>query len=448
MKKSNKIMTIVLSMLLMISGFFAMPFKKASADDPEVYTSFYYFSDNPDCTTYYNGFMGAILDDYNMPTANRYLYNWSGNGVDYYKGRLNSYFNSSAYVTISNAFIVFEISAGFPKQDPSEEIIIPAVLNSIFTSMHNQGCKIMFICDSDESTFSLNNYNAFLSKVDIHINTDLVTLIADYLINRMEENADFDEYDRLDFTGTTFIIHQNAKKIFLKYIVPYLEDKCNIPHNSILDNDDYNAIEAQIAWISEELYFNHRINVFVRHEGAEIPYYTNGNYYSDNDANVYYYLDEALSDVGEDANHSIDPQKTYAIGAVYSNTSDAKQDIDMWAFDLEEIESPVAFPVCVHNVTNATIDSLTDFILEAGVTKYYFYNEENENPVISEDGSESTYGSFMAIFSDFINGENLSIYDNMLGLCPITHKTIVISSYGWLPINISARNCWNLYADL
>ena len=162
MKKSNKIMTIVLSMLLMISGFFAMPFKKASADDPEVYTSFYYFSDNPDCTTYYNGFMGAILDGYNMPAANRHLYNWSANGVNYYKGQLNSYFNSGAYVTISNAFIVFEISAGFPKQNPSEEIIIPSALNSMFTSMHNNGCKIMFICDSDESTFSLNNYNAFL----------------------------------------------------------------------------------------------------------------------------------------------------------------------------------------------------------------------------------------------------------------------------------------------
>ena len=155
------------------------------------YTSLYYFSNYIESEEYYNnGFIGQYIKQnpylessemhyWGYPVTTRGFWNEM---EEYYRGGGNA---------IENALIIFEVRGeidwklgiynGTEEQSEIdgryEKSIYYPLMKEMFSNWKSLGCKIAFICATDEVWFE-NNYDEFLDYVDIHINIDAMTTFA------------------------------------------------------------------------------------------------------------------------------------------------------------------------------------------------------------------------------------------------------------------------------
>lgn len=423
MKKVKSIILLTLCAMLICISFIATGLTSAksyaygdvpggesasSGEDEKTYTSFYYFSDNADAGLYFNGFMTEIIYTYGIEAANCFRYDLCKNNDIY--DTFKDYLKDGVFSNIGDAFIVFEMTTILKVQCYERETPFIEDLRDVFEAWHDNGCKIMFICNTDESRFK--QFNELLDYVDIHINTDLMTLLMYHVIGEILDNND----DNMN--GVTFIINEGADYIVKEYLVPYFRFRYNLPaYNSNFDTD---KLLVHIANPDVKFYDGDKIRVIVQNEDVApsyIDYAGDGNVYS-----VIDYLDEA--------NPAIDYNKAYAIGALCSQAEEA--DMALWLRDLAGIqeEKEVTFPIFAVNSINLSLAAQYGIeVYQLSAALYNFYQ-----------GSD-----FGTIFSCFVNGGDLTAYDNYDGRCAVTYKTIIYGSNGWLNLGSNYFSCWDIY---
>lgn len=155
-------------------------------------TSFYYFSDHAySSTAYYSGYIMQCIN------ANPYIENselkyWSNSFWD----EMKAYFDNYGGQNISNALIVFEARESFVYSYSMPNDPLPlyedtnfGLMDRMFNTWQNNGCKIMFLDGLDEVCYKKNNFNEFLQYVDIHINLDLLTTFINTVFDGIAEKT-------------------------------------------------------------------------------------------------------------------------------------------------------------------------------------------------------------------------------------------------------------------
>ena len=180
----NKRMTVVcvlLAMILFSGAIFALvsaPVKadSFSEDDMPSLEKVFYYSDNPDCQDVFDYIEQCSgIEDITL------IYNSSRDIDDFIE-----YYNRDDFF-VSNSYVIFEMRNGFPTPAEKNGTKITDILSDVFSYMEYYGCKIMFICGTDETKFVYEN--EFLEYVDIHINTDTLTTFLESIIYRWQENC-------------------------------------------------------------------------------------------------------------------------------------------------------------------------------------------------------------------------------------------------------------------
>ncbi len=279
---------------------------------------------------------------------------------------------------------------GFREQiDYADNSLIVDKLRGIFYTMKTNNCEIMFICGTDEMRFF--THNDFLDYVDIHINTDQLTVfIANILYRAVNECRDQKIF------GCTFLIDlsfsQNIeqgyskswffKYYFIKYIRAVYKDE-----------------------IQRQGFSNARV---LHDNGIKIICHLGGNRFFDAVKGREYYC----YDYTEFYQSYLINERIYAIGATWMGEDYSQE----WIWFLNDLQNYVQnyFPIFIFNSNEySMIEYLAPNVYMAG-------QRINNYPLI------------LTIMQEFLNGQDLSNYDNWSGRCVITHKAIFQGPGGWM----------------
>ena len=375
----------VLFVLFCFVPFFG--YKKASAQgnvmDPDM-TMLYYFSDNPDSSTYYNYLMTyAMIEDgilYYPPT------DWT------FRSMISSYYSSGNYQEVENAYVIFEMTGGFLDETYEEgdnTIWIIEILTEMFSTMKENGCKIMFICGTDEDR--IEPFTEFLDYVDIHINTDIMYLFFANVFSNMIQKCSGDSMlqDSAFFLDSNITSHSEEESVtdgwfFTEWFTPYFLSAYRDNFTGTLcPQDMFGSLVYQIAGATYYDHLNHQTLTF---------------------------------DSLEFSNYVV-PDMTCAIG-MYNGEEEMQWLDDM--LDLRDM-SGEEFPIYVYNLSTDVID------------------EENVYSV-------GRINDYLHIMEEFVNGEDMSVYDNIPGRCIVTHRPLDYSPNGWLrEPSENGYSCWKQF---
>lgn len=238
MKKTRKSVIALFLTFALMAGcmlpLFGLPIgaRDALPDRPEDIDSFYYLSDDPQSSTRYQNLLSVI------PAGHYYYFGDSNNNNA--TVRVANYMGiegTCAYQNISDAYVIFELKSEFPIEITDGTVTLPEMLETIFNTMRGNNCKIMFISNTDEALYAMNEQNAFLDYVYIHVNTDTwYTFFSNILYRIYRENQ-----NDLRWGDATLLFSANLRDntpfptalskdnefykncpLFKKYIIPYL----------------------------------------------------------------------------------------------------------------------------------------------------------------------------------------------------------------------------------
>lgn len=290
----------------------------------------------------------------------------------------------------SNALVIFDMSAGLmedhnPNSDP--DLYFTCKLKAIFSSLKEEDCKIMFICGTQEIRFStpgeLNNsqgnLNEFLDYVDIHVNVETFdTFYMSKIVEiEKETNGSF----------VTLIFDENTQ----------LYDKV-IDYYQIKYANNYLPVAAQYCSFEEYLYD---------------VYYLQIIRYNDVDGTFIHYN----GFISDDVIFQIQNDVVYAIGMINNEYNFAE-----WIYKINFAKANISsttWSVFVYDQLGVNISAYNILGTLNYVCRYKYsrYMVEMNNVIF-----------------DFINGEDLTPYDNYEGRCQITYSLISDNGDGenWL----------------
>ena len=155
--------------------------------------TFYYFTDSAEYKNFFDGYGLSYHMFYYQPGDTSVAQNYFG-----YLDYLN---NNGCFSEIQDAKVIIEVSTGLLYGNNANEIENNVIdyndlLEDIFYDLKSSNCTNMFICSTDECWFS--HYSGFLDYVDIHINTDILSVFTYNLLRVV-----FEDYN---LPGSTFII--------------------------------------------------------------------------------------------------------------------------------------------------------------------------------------------------------------------------------------------------
>lgn len=391
--------TLILPILVFTLAFcaFVLPSSFAEAHATgEVQKTLYYFSDDSHCINYKTQLVNFNIVDVCV------LYNWSDESR--YRFFEDAYFENYDYIdwnNMQNAYIIFEMNTGFRENQDLQagDTVFPLVLEDLFSYLKSQGCHIMFICGTDESLFE--NYNHFLTYVDIHINTDIFSSFMIQIFESIIDNGS----ER--FGNVTFILDESfgglsgisENAFFINWIKRYIE----------FNNPEYLYIlDSNWQWICEDL-------------GIKIFIYSNGSYRDafypqvvlpDPDTNYEYFMQ-----------YIINPY-ICAIGTSWRGSQALSEFVEA-IDDLGESMQCDDLMLYVYNQSSFPLPDLSNCTLHKA----------------------GAYADYYDIIVDFLNDENLSDYDNWDGKCDITHKAMLFGEDGWITCPSRTYSCWYVYAE-
>lgn len=409
----TRILSIVLTFALLLTAItpLAMNHKPAHAADSltnqsEGYTGFYYFSDYEGSEAFYKSYVTPLLDAYdkgnNCKLYREFNY-W--NNEDFWT-LFYQWYDGISYVTCEDAFVIFEIRHGIKYMEDTKP------LYDIFSTMKGNGCKIMFICDTDEARFSNPDYNkhdqyhgnVFLDYVDIHINTDRLLIFIDTILNKIEEETSY-------LNNVTLILNNG-----------FADSKFLQAWPSSYGDSKYGSI----------------LKTFI------IPYF--------------YYLYDAAGRTEKSLFDFLNENNTKVIcqveGNIYLNLNTRTQiefnSTDLYSF-YEGIANDHIFAIGIENDYSATknwISNIVSLYEYSDNFPIYLYGK-NADTIISDYAANFYiaepyvgYG-FPHILDTFISDGSLIQYDNWDGRCDVTHKTITIGG-GWLNVSVRDLRVWQI----
>lgn len=375
--KQKKSLTII-AVLLLSLAIFAAPFtgitvakaNEVIPDNPTFeHDKLFWFSDNSDSQADFNQLVLAF------PQIDMEMY--YKDTEEFYWNFINA-FMANEFSDVEDAYVIFELYHGI------ENSLIGNVslLYNVFNCFKNNGCKIMFICGTEELKFY--KQNDFLDFVDIHINTDLLTVFLSSLFYKVEN-----DYGDTKFENVTF------------FIDTYFSEHVEEGYLSCWFFKDYLMRFIRSVY-REEIEFQFKKNYEILRENniKIICDLGNGTYFD-----AAYGTFSASN--AEDLSERISNDRFYAIGHTKLGSTYSQGWYNL-AEDLKTYFNPSMAGIYVYN--------------EA---QYTFY-----------DSSVYTQGSGLGLFSqivsDFIYGYSLTGYDNWPGRCEVTHKDIDQSPSGWM----------------
>ena len=375
--KQKKSLTII-AVLLLSLAIFAAPFtgvtfakaQEPAPDQPTFeYDQLYWFSDNSGSQTYLQQLALAF------PQIDMEMYY---KAPEIFHERFMLDFLADEFSDVANAYVIFELRSGIYDWVS----IAGCALYDVFSYFDGKDCKIMFINGTEELKFY--KQNDFLDFVDIHINTDLLTVFLSSLFYKVEN-----DYGDTKFENATF------------FIDAYFSENVEEGYLSCWFLKDYLMRFIRSAY-REEIEFQQKKNYeILREKNIKIICdLGNGSYFD-----AAYGTFSASN--AEDLYERISNDRFYAIGHTKLGSTYSQGWYNL-AEDLKAYFNPNMAGIYVYN--------------EA---QYTFY-----------DGSVYTQGSGLGLFSqivsDFIYGNSLITYDNWVGRCEVTHKDIPQGSGGWL----------------
>lgn len=364
------------------------------SDDPPVpedfpYDDVYFFTNRYDALTASNRLAAGLSSRY--PGSFDFHFQYYGADVG-----LGMNFALLSVPVKENSIVVFEIQ-GIASMVPDESNEIVAflsalndVLESLFGGWQSDGCRIIFVNDTEEVRmldvnldFYTSPYTEFLEYVDVHINTDFFTLFIDTILythftnDKRIENFTF----LMDTSYGTSIEEFVGKWLFNEYLVKY------IIMTDLLNFYVYrnNPIE----------YLNFRNIDFI----------------------FYYANSDSLSDLGE-LLYEKSEENLVAIGTSLIGNANA----ELW---LEDV-------MLLREITDCEFEAYEYLFSDA--TDVIWSYEEDVKMAWSVDAL--SLEAFWSIFDALARDGDLSGFDNWEGRCTVTYKPVGAGD-GWLRRRIS-----------
>lgn len=376
-----------------------------NAGDSSSPCDLYYFTDYEYSQDFCNELYGTVGSiDYNY---------WE---PDVFQETFRNNYENGIYQNIRDAHIIFEMREKLHPQVLTDDCFM-YVLRDFFQEMKDNGCFIMFIFGTDESR--IKGLNEFLGNVDIHVNTDLLyTFVSNIFDDVAEdcggellENCTFliNKYFAFDYKDVFGSITKNQKwdesEFFREYFLVYFKSV----YRSMIESMQIPLIKVFNKYNIKVLYeISGHIYIDVSKLQDGVDEYAEEDAYVDIGDHVQFYPDY------------MEGQHVYAIGkAMYDAqyfdsveyVSLYKSDYERWLQELRNLQThSFEFPIYVYNA-------------EAN----YFINRNNIFKSGKVDKSEIN-----VIAVDFLNDEDLTVYDNWSGRCDVTHKMIKFGPNGWM----------------
>lgn len=259
-------------------------------------------------------------------------------------------------------------------------------LSDIFEMWDGMGCKIMFLCGTDENLFF--QHNDFLQFVDIHINIDMLTQFLINIFYRLQEHFNVPQVENVSFFIDKGFSDQIVEKgycgseFFYHYLIPFIR----FAHMNDLPSGITN----------KDLMLNHNIKIVC--DLGENGYFDAVNGVSIN-----------VTDIDDLYLDYLRNEKVYEIG----NTECGRDYSYSWYQKANEIKSDAAEGEVEIYVYNS-----------AGYDFYYEFGEA----LTAGAGT----GLIPTIIDDFLRDYDLTVYDNWEGKCEITYKDVTVGSGGWM----------------
>ncbi len=200
--KKASVVTVALALAFAILLALFMPivhspaFADENPDLPDSDTPVYYISDYAGSYELKN----RLIENSVVEKINLYCYsNPSSTATNYYKNWyefLDQLEADGVYDNFQNTYIIFEVRTKFEScvVSPSDGIFTDWLLQH-FSAWKEDGCHILFISGTDEVWFYNDIYerstNEFLTHVDVHINTDLLTPFVENALFRLSDINDY-----------------------------------------------------------------------------------------------------------------------------------------------------------------------------------------------------------------------------------------------------------------
>ena len=369
---TKPIMAVLVALVMLCSCFNIFKLDNSiSAEASPAHDTLYYFSDSTDASTYvqYVNTIGHV------GTANLIFY---PDMEMYITNNL-----SSTYQSISNAYIIFEISNGFTltAEFESPNPTVTSALKTIFQWWKLHNCDIMCILNTDEFIFSYDGYDDFLAYADIHVNTDVFTQFCSNLFVNVAEDC---ENDGL-IENCTFILNESiARDANTNFFGSWFLYKYFCPVFNYMYMSDTNVQNGSVA----ELFNSKGIEVFYR--------MSTGDYLDIVHNNLITLEDFSDPDVHAENN------KVYGVGYQNSNAPYNMTDYD-WLDDMYQLREDLDYNFDI-----------------------YVYDETNYASSIYTEENVYVVGRKTAIIDDikddFILGNDLTVYNNYNGRCIVSHK--------------------------
>lgn len=420
--KNIKKMKSALSLFLAVTLVFAIAAPlclSASADggqssNPERNLTVYYYTDSVGSDGI-RDLLYPLAGNLSYGIAERYLQTGGLTIAEY----VNDQYHNDNWFTEENALVIFELSNGYPFETIGETtVFLYDVLYEVFAALKANGCKVMFICNTDERQFWSNR--DFLEFVDIHVNTDFLFLFMSNVLYRMYANNQY----KLDLEHITLLLDYSMSKglndpddeneeqmsrYYKMYIRPFLREAfCGQLRPGRDDRDAFST---------------HDIQVLCHIGGNEYYNYTDG---------TTLYVDSV-----EEFDAYLDNRTVYAIGSMLEDEAY----FEAWVASL--IGMRHSFPVYVYG------DGSGAMARECGLDSVYSLNGSYDLTAVLED--------FLLL--DLIEGQEevIESYNNWEGWCRITHKPAEFSEDGWI-VNVYTQpepdgaegfveTCWNCVMD-
>lgn len=390
----KKFLTFLFAFCIFATAFAVSTPALAHADERTPLTGgVYYFTDNP-----YSYTIATYLEANTSNTSN------SGNNFYYVPYTVNQYskmhidnvFLSGDYQLITDAYVIFECYYEF--EYPINDSLFDLTyylreLKTMFRTMKNNGCEIMFVCATDQNRYK--NYTGFLQYVDIHVDTDIFYTC---LMSAFKRTVDY--YSLSNFVnGYTLFINEGM----LNYpIVP----------TGIMDSYIFKRFIEMKLIASYPTEISAALNGIVDILNINSQYYQGFRIFCNNPLSGGEYNDCFCNDTEYISQLTVDNPSfmvanlnTQQATAAYVNG--LLSDRQTYGYD---------FPIFFFNRYAFSVNT------DGYDTTDYVYGI----------GPYTTIPSLQTIMLDFIDAEDISVYDNWYGRCDITHKLSVGDGEGWL----------------
>lgn len=394
----NKMLSILLTFCFLFSLTF--PTLIAHADDEIEYQNLYFVTDTND-----------DLFDYKCDTIEQAMYQ-TGAASNFQSVNLSNSNSYAAFATwsngISNSIVIVDLNLRMPLHDTSP-VLSTQHLNSAFSRLKRNNCKIMFISGNDEDTYYSSR--ALLDHVDVHVNMDFIYFLVKAIITKITMNEDLTDYYFI--TDNNFTVNGDERSDFTyRWLLPYFEEIYGSDYDTYIPEDDEeDPIYSFLDYLAVKKNINFYGQVFGNVSQLRNYRYSSGSI--DFDSN--------LDGLFNNAN------RAYMIGMLNTNSTETYN--SKWYYmvnRLNEVIHDKVFAARFYASANSNSLGFNEEVEHAsiGANRLMFY--ERYTP------ADGIY-CLRDIVLDFLADEDMQKYNNINGRCEITYMPVTISEDAWIP---------------